>query len=94
MPVPKRKTSRARKRSRSANKGIKVKAFTRCANCDTAIMPHQACMSCGFYKGVKMFSTKLDRNIKRKEVKKAKESKKPSDSQMGPIEAESTAAKE
>ena len=86
MPVPKRKTSRARKRSRAANKGIKVKAFTRCGNCDVAIMPHQACMNCGFYKGVKVFSTKLDRDVKRKEVRKSKEDKKSSD-QTNVIEA-------
>ena len=65
MPVPKRKRSRARRDSRFANKGIQVKAFTICANCQEPLMTHAACMNCGHYKGVKVMTTKLDRAVKR-----------------------------
>lgn len=65
MPVPKRKRSRARRDKRFANKGMKVKAITGCQNCQNPLSPHMACMICGFYKGAKIFETKIDRLAKR-----------------------------
>jgi len=73
MPVPKRKTSKARRDSRSANKGIKPKAFAICKNCEHPNAPHQVCTSCGFYKGVKVLQTKMDRKVKRGESSQAKQ---------------------
>jgi len=72
MPVPKRKHSRARRDSKHANKGLKVKARTMCAQCQSALPPHQACPTCGYYKGVKVMTTKLDRAIKRGKAYEAK----------------------
>ena len=65
MPVPKRKRSRARKYKRNANKGVCVKAFTACRNCDEPLATHQACHKCGFYKGVKALRTKEERSARR-----------------------------
>ena len=76
MPVPKRKRSRARKYSRFANKGISVKAFTYCPNCAKALMTHQACSGCGFYKGAKALATKDERSLKRMEMRRALEQRK------------------
>ncbi len=76
MPVPKRKRSRARRDSRFANKGIKVKAIAGCLNCKDPIVPHVACKNCGFYKGVKVLVTKTDRAAKRLIVSDAKETAK------------------
>ncbi len=76
MPVPKRKRSRARRDSRFANKGLEVKAFTLCQNCQEPLMTHAACMNCGHYKGVKVMVTKLDRAVKRgqtREIRAARE---------------------
>lgn len=72
MPVPKRKRSRARIRKQFANKGIKVKAIAGCQNCEAVLSPHQACLECGFYKGVKVLSTKKDRAVRRGTVMQAK----------------------
>lgn len=72
MPVPKRKRSRARRDSRFANKGLVVKAFTACQNCQTPMMTHQACRNCGFYKGIKVLKTKLDRSVKRAQERQKK----------------------
>ncbi|HLJ31517.1 MAG TPA: 50S ribosomal protein L32 [Candidatus Babeliales bacterium] len=72
MPVPKRKRSRARRDSRFANKGIKVKAIAGCAQCNEPLIPHSACKKCGFYKGAKVLATKADRKVRRLEVKAAK----------------------
>ncbi len=76
MPVPKRKRSRARRDKRFANKGMQIKTFTTCPNCDEAIMPHQACLACGHYKGRKVLSTKADRAVTRAETRQVKESQK------------------
>ncbi len=65
MPVPKRKRSRARRDKRFANKGIKVASFTACQNCNKEVACHQACKSCGFYKGIKVLTTKAERILKR-----------------------------
>ena len=65
MPVPKRKRSRRRRDMRFANKGIEVKAITKCKNCQEPTMPHVACKSCGHYKGIKVMTTKMDRATKR-----------------------------
>ncbi len=65
MPVPKRKTSRARRDKRSANKGLKPQAVTGCLTCQEPVMPHQLCRACGYYKGVKILRTKADRSHER-----------------------------
>ncbi len=69
MPVPKRKTSKARRDKRSANKHIRPQAVTACANCAHPISPHQACAECGFYKGKKVLRTKIERVLKRGEAR-------------------------
>lgn len=70
MPVPKRKTSKCRIRSRAANKGIDPKSFSACSNCKDPIVSHQVCKACGFYKGEKVMVTKLDRKVKRIQARK------------------------
>lgn len=72
MPVPKRKRSRARRDSRHANKGMKAKTITACKQCQAPISPHQACSTCGFYKGNKVLQTKIDRTIKRVQTRQTK----------------------
>ena len=75
MPVPKRKHSRSRRDMALANKGVKVKSFASCKNCTAPLIPHAACAECGFYKGVKVMTTKNDRMIKRGNAVQAKEAK-------------------
>jgi large subunit ribosomal protein L32 len=88
MPVPKRKRSRARRDKRFANKGMKERSVAECANCKEALMTHQACKSCGHYKGRKVFATKADRTVKRTETRNAKEAKKAKAVEK-PVEAKS-----
>ena len=71
MPVPKRKVSRCRRDSRQANKGITPKGFYLCPECTAPLSPHQACMTCGYYKGRKIFSTSMDRALVRTSAKAA-----------------------
>jgi large subunit ribosomal protein L32 len=72
MPVPKRKTSKARRNNRNANKNVTASSFMDCKNCGNVCMPHQVCKSCGFYKGIKVMVTKLDRSMTRGESRKTK----------------------
>jgi large subunit ribosomal protein L32 len=76
MPVPKRKRSHARKNKRNANKQFAIKALTNCLNCKEVILPHQACKKCGFYKGVKILTTKMDRSLIRGKARKEKSERK------------------
>lgn len=75
MPVPKRKHSRARRDSRSANKGIKPKAVAACQTCQEPIATHAACSACGYYKGVKVIKTKSDRLHGRVQTRQAQDLK-------------------
>ena len=75
MPVPKRKRSRARRDSRFAGKGMKVKNFSGCPNCKEPLMPHVVCKECGHYKGVKVMVTKAERSLKRGEARKAQDTR-------------------
>lgn len=76
MPTPKRKVSKSRRDKRSANKGIKPKAFAACQTCQAPVVPHQVCKECGYYKGTKVLRTKADRMYARGNAKQAKEQKK------------------
>lgn len=51
MAVPKRKTSKARQRSRSANWRVVAPKLTPCPQCHKPKMPHRLCPECGFYRG-------------------------------------------
>lgn len=73
--TPKRKTSKRRRDQRSANKAIKPAAITSCLTCQSPLATHSACRDCGYYKGVKVLTTKLDRMHKRGEVLQAKQGK-------------------
>lgn len=75
MPVPKRKTSKARRDQRSSGKFIRPQAITSCANCAAPLATHTACTACGFYKGRKVLTTKLDRALKRGEERRAAQAK-------------------
>lgn len=73
MPVPKRKMSRSRRDSRSANKGLDVKISTACQTCQSPLSAHQVCKDCGYYKGIKILRTKTDRMHERGQVRRAQQ---------------------
>jgi large subunit ribosomal protein L32 len=75
MPTPKRKVSKRRRDQRSANKGIKPKAITTCRTCQAPLSPHQVCKECGYYKGIKILRTKVDRMYVRGQAREAKAAK-------------------
>lgn len=51
---PKKKHSKARKRTRRAAIKLTSVGLVVCPNCKQPTIPHQACKSCGYYKGSKV----------------------------------------
>jgi large subunit ribosomal protein L32 len=54
MAVPKRRTSKARKRSRRGNQAAPSMATQPCPRCSSPKLPHRVCGTCGYYRGKKM----------------------------------------
>lgn len=55
MAVPKRKTSKSRKRKRRAHHALSVPPLAKCSRCGATIKPHTVCISCGHYRGTEVF---------------------------------------
>jgi large subunit ribosomal protein L32 len=51
MPVPKRKTPRAKTRHRKSHWKSVVPTYSACPQCRQAKAPHQVCRNCGYYAG-------------------------------------------
>jgi large subunit ribosomal protein L32 len=51
MAVPKRKTSKARKRKRRAHLALDLPATSLCERCGLEKVPHAVCANCGHYRG-------------------------------------------
>jgi large subunit ribosomal protein L32 len=51
MPVPKRRTSSAKRDRRRSHDALSSPGLATCANCDARIVPHRVCPSCGHYGG-------------------------------------------
>lgn len=79
MPVPKKRHSNTRTRTRRANWKLKALNLSVCPQCKSPIYPHHACPVCGTYNGravikIKTKETKETKKESKKETKK--ESKK------------------
>lgn len=57
-PLPKRKYPKARQGKRRSHLALKPTGLTRCPNCRNPRLPHTACPTCGFYKGVAVVEVK------------------------------------
>lgn len=50
-PVPKKRTSRAKRDSRRAHDYLTPPTLVACSNCSATTVPHTVCPSCGYYGG-------------------------------------------
>ncbi|MGL4588897.1 MAG: 50S ribosomal protein L32 [Mycoplasmatales bacterium] len=57
MAVPKRRTSKTRKRKRRTHYKLSLAGVTKCTNCDSVVKSHRACPVCGTYKGKTVIET-------------------------------------
>jgi large subunit ribosomal protein L32 len=53
-PVPKKKTSKARRDARRSHFALKAPTLGECPECKTLIPPHTVCSNCGYYAGRKV----------------------------------------
>lgn len=51
MAVPKKRTSKARKRKRRTHFKVKITASQACPRCGDPKLPHRVCPTCGYYRG-------------------------------------------
>jgi large subunit ribosomal protein L32 len=58
MAVPKRRRSKARKRTHKSLWKISIPSTVKCTNCGNLRMLHNACTECGFYKGKQVLTVK------------------------------------
>ena len=56
--VPKRKTSKSRKKKRNSHSALPIQNYIVCKNCGEKIEQHRACKYCGFYKGKQVLTIK------------------------------------
>ncbi len=52
MPNPKHRHSKARRDKRRTHQKLQVPSFSVCPQCHERMLPHRACLSCGYYKRV------------------------------------------
>jgi len=53
MAVPKRRTSKSKKRMRRTHHKAVVPTLSPCPKCGEPRVPHRVCPNCGYYKGVR-----------------------------------------
>lgn len=51
MAVPKRRTSKRRKRARATHKKAPAVVLQKCPRCQAPKRPHRVCGECGYYAG-------------------------------------------
>jgi large subunit ribosomal protein L32 len=75
MPMPKkRRTNRKTGSHRAASWKLTQSTQTnKCSQCGEAVVPHQACSNCGFYKGKKVIVTHSEKKEKQKERRRQEE---------------------
>jgi len=75
MPVPKKRHSNTRTRTRRANwkpKGINLGS---CPQCHSPVLPHHACAVCGTYKGRMVLTLETEEKAKKEKGAKEKGNK-------------------
>jgi large subunit ribosomal protein L32 len=60
MAVPKRRTSKARKRKRRTHFKTKVTAAQACPRCGDPKLPHRVCPTCGYYKDTEVIQVETE----------------------------------
>ena len=66
MPVPKKRHSNTRTRTRRANWKLKPMNFGECPQCHSPVMPHHACKVCGTYQGRAVLKIEAEEKDKKK----------------------------
>jgi len=73
MPVPKRRHTKSKRNRRRSHIKLTIPTLNKCPKCAKPVLPHVACLSCGFYKGKEVIDvmkklTKKERKAKEREM--------------------------
>lgn len=60
MPVPKKRTSKSKNRSRRAHHALTAPGRSICTNCGAIKHPHSVCEACGHYRGKQVIEPKTN----------------------------------
>ena len=60
MALPKRKVSKSKRDKRRTHQTVARPALSECAQCGEVKQPHQACPSCGTYRGKDVLNSDED----------------------------------
>ena len=60
MAVPKKRTSKQRKRKRRTHDKAEMPALQSCPRCGDPKMPHRVCPACGYYRDRAVLDVDLD----------------------------------
>ncbi|MFQ5515176.1 MAG: 50S ribosomal protein L32 [Myxococcota bacterium] len=63
MAVPKKKTSKARKRMRRSHLALSPPSRSECPQCGAVKLPHHACGACGHYRGRQIFEVEREDEV-------------------------------
>ncbi|MBU1118297.1 50S ribosomal protein L32 [Patescibacteria group bacterium] len=79
MAIPKRRKSSSARDKRRSHLHLEEQTIITCSNCGKHVLPHHACLECGYYKGKKQVTVASDKKEdkgkgkkedKKKDVKK------------------------
>ena len=63
MPVPKKKLSKSKTRTRRAHDALRVPNTSPCPKCSEPKLPHRVCGSCGHYRGRQVFQVESEDEV-------------------------------
>ncbi|MCH8049176.1 50S ribosomal protein L32 [Patescibacteria group bacterium] len=75
MSVPAFRNSRSRVRRRRSHHALKAKDTSACPKCEAPILPHRACLACGYYNGRQVIGVQeaVEKKLQKKKVQKKQE---------------------
>lgn len=75
--VVRMRSTKSHTKNRRSHHALVAKNFTKCENCTELKRRHTVCMSCGFYRGMKVLDLvkKAEKKQKKMKAKKAAENK-------------------
>ncbi|MDP3986007.1 MAG: 50S ribosomal protein L32, partial [Candidatus Veblenbacteria bacterium] len=75
MGLPGHRRTSSDKRRRASHFALKPSSFTVCSHCKQAVLPHQVCRNCGYYRGRQVLKLK-SRLVGRAKARAAAEAEK------------------
>lgn len=74
MGLPSKRRTKSQKRRRASHFALRGRALSKCKNCGAPVLPHRACLKCGFYNGRKVLkvAAKGERQLKKREKARKK----------------------